>query len=98
MHRSDWLLGEVEGRRGRERLDKLDCRGCEPSLRVDRELSYEAVVRAVVLRDEVVKVDILAGMQVVVEVVVLKTFGCHSPPLATALVVDFTAISWALAA
>jgi hypothetical protein len=39
MHRSDWLLGEVEGRRGRERLDKLDCRGCEPSK--GRSYKYE---------------------------------------------------------
>lgn len=63
-------------------------------LRVDRGLAFEALVREVALQDEVVKVDILAGMQVVVVVVVLRTFGCHSPPLAAALIVDFTAISF----
>lgn len=67
-------------------------------LRVDRGLAFEAVVREAALQDEVVRDDTLAETQVMAEVVVLATFGCHSPPLATALTADFTAISLAPAA
>ena len=107
MRRADWLLGDVEGSGGCERLD---CQGCEPSKegrnkyaklkdergdeiinvpqRVNQELVYGAVVRGAVLQDEAVKDDTLAGMGVVlVVVVVLRTFGCYSSPLAAALIV-----------
>jgi hypothetical protein len=67
-------------------------------LRVDRGLAYEAVVQEVALQDEVVKDDTLAGMQVVEEVVVLRTFGCHSSPLVAALIPDFTPVSYTPAA
>ena len=44
------------------------------------------MVRGVVLPDEVAKDDTLAGIGVVVVVVVvLRTFGCYSSPLAAAL-------------